>query len=217
MWAYAPVVQERAKSIRDTCRGPSKRSCDSNIIDLKHGDIPIIFGESECSDLAEQTASTMENRYVKPSFRSPSPCIVAAMRAATRRLTQLYDEAMAPTGLRATQFYILSELNWRSTNPPTVGELAEILIMERSAVGQTLRPLARDGLIDLGHDERDGRRRRVKLTSKGKNKVLSARRYWAGAHEKFEHFFGDSQVVLLRETLRDIAESPQLTDVFEKR
>src|SRR5215475_7615716 len=84
------------------------------------------------------------------------PCIVAAMRAATRRLTHLYDEAMAPAGLRITQFHILSELERRSADPPTVGELAEILTMERSALGQTLRPLARDGFIELGHDERDG-------------------------------------------------------------
>jgi DNA-binding MarR family transcriptional regulator len=152
---------------------------------------------------------------MKHSFRSASPCIVAAMRAATRRLTQLYDEAMAPTGLRITQFHILSELNRRSADPPTVGELAEILIMERSALGQTLRLLARDGFIDLGEDERDGRRRPVKLTRKGKDKVASGRRHWAGAHEKFGQFFGDRQLVRLRETLRGIAESPQLPDAFQ--
>jgi DNA-binding MarR family transcriptional regulator len=145
---------------------------------------------------------------VKNSFRSDSPCIVAAMRAATRRLTQLYDEAMVPTGLRVTQFHILSELDRRSADPPTVGELAEILTMERSALGQTLRPLARDGFID-------GRRRSVKLTKAGKEKVVRGRRYWAGAHEKFEHFFGDNQLVVLRETLRDIAESPQLPEAFQ--
>src|SRR5580704_13604271 len=156
-----------------------------------------------------------ENPYVKNSFRSESPCIVAAMRAATRRLTQLYDEAMAPTGLRVTQFHVLSELLRQSADPPTVGELAEILTMERSALGQTLRPLARDGFVDLGHDKRDGRRRPVKLTKAGKDKVAHGRRYWAGAHEKFEHFFGDSQLVFLRETLRGIAESPQLPEAFQ--
>jgi DNA-binding MarR family transcriptional regulator len=155
-----------------------------------------------------------ENRYVKRPFRSESPCIVAAMRAATRRVTQLYDEAMAPTGLRVTQFHILSELERRSADPPTVGELAEILTMERSALGQTLRPLARDGFIDLGQDERDGRRRPIKLTKAGKDKVVRGRRYWAGAHEKFGHFFGDNQLVVLRETLRDIAESAQLPEAF---
>jgi DNA-binding MarR family transcriptional regulator len=157
----------------------------------------------------------MENGYVKRSFRSDSPCIVAAMRAATRRLTQLYDEAMVPTGLRVTQFHVLSELARRSADPPTVGELAEILTMERSALGQTLRPLERDGFIDLGHDKRDGRRRPVKLTRAGKDKVARGRRYWAGAHEKFEQFFGDGQSVFLRETLRGIAESPHLPEAFQ--
>jgi DNA-binding MarR family transcriptional regulator len=139
---------------------------------------------------------------------------VAALRAATRRLTQLYDEAMAPTGLRVTQFHILSELERRSADPPTVGELAEILTMERSALGQTLRPLERDGLIDLGHDKRDGRRRPIRLTKAGKDKVVRGRRHWAEAHEKFEQFFGDVQLVVLRKTLRDIAESPQLPQSF---
>lgn len=156
-----------------------------------------------------------ENQHVKQSFHSESPCIVAAMRAATRRLTQLYDEAMAPTGLRVTQFHILSELNRRSADPPTVGELAEILTMERSALGQTLRPLARDGFLDLGQDERDGRRRPVTLTKKGKDKVASGRRHWAAAHERFGRFFGESELVLLRETLRGIAESPQLPGVLQ--
>jgi DNA-binding MarR family transcriptional regulator len=155
------------------------------------------------------------DRYVKPSLRSESPCIVAAMRAATRRLTQLYDEAIAPTGLRVTQFHILAELERRAIDPPTVGELAEILTMERSALGQTLRPLARDGLIDLGHDKRDGRRRPVKLTKAGKDKVARGRRYWAGAHKNFEHFFGENQMVVLRKTLREIAESPQLPEAFQ--
>ena len=157
----------------------------------------------------------MENRYVRRSFRSESPCIVAAMRAATRRLTQLYDEAMAPTGLRVTQFHVLSELGRRSADPPTVGELAEILTMERSALGQTLRPLARDGFVALGEDQRDGRRRPIILTKAGKDKVVSGRRYWAGAHEKFKHFFGDNQLGVLRETLRDIAESEQLPGAFK--
>jgi len=137
------------------------------------------------------------------------------MRAATRRLTQQYDEVMAPTGLRVGQFHILSELERRSADPPTVGELAEILTMERSALGQTLRPLTRDGFIELGQDEQDGRRRPIKLTKAGKDKVARGRRYWATAHEKFEQFFGANQMVVLRKTLREIAESPQLPETFQ--
>ena len=84
-------------------------------------------------------------RGMSASLRSESPCITAALRAASRRLTLLNDEVMATSGLRITQFNLLAELERRDASPPTVGELAEILTMERSALGQTLKPLERDG------------------------------------------------------------------------
>ena len=68
---------------------------------------------------------------------------------------------MAPTGLRLTQFSLLAELERRDAVAPTVGELAEIITMERSALCQTLKTLERDGLIALARDEPDGRRRQV--------------------------------------------------------
>ena len=148
-------------------------------------------------------------------LHSASPCITAAMRAASRRLTLIYDEVMAPSGLRVTQFHILSELDRRASEPPTVSELAEILTMERSALGQTLRPLEREGFIALGRDERDGRRRPVQLTRAGKDALARGRRYWVKAHERFRDFFGDRALVALRTTLREIAEDPGLADIFE--
>jgi len=149
------------------------------------------------------------------SPRSASPCVASAMRAATRRLTLLYDEVMAPSGLRVTQFNILSELGRRDSDPPTVGELAEILTTERSALGQTLRPLERDGFIALGRDARDGRRRPVQLTTAGRDAVARARPYWNEAHGRFARFFGDTALAELRTTLRGIAESPRLADAFD--
>lgn len=148
---------------------------------------------------------------------SASPCIAAAMRAAARRVTLIYDEVMAPSGLRVTQFHILSELDRQAADPPTVSELAEILTMERSALGQTLRPLERDGLIELGRDEHDGRRRPVLLTRAGREALTRGRRYWDKAHERFESYFGDKELVALRTTLREIAEDPDLPDALHAR
>ena len=88
-----------------------------------------------------------------------------------------------------------------------MSELAEILTMERSALGQTLRPLERDGLIELGRDDRDGRRRPVRLTEAGHDAVARARPYWAEAHRRFAGSFGDAALADLRATLRGIAES----------
>lgn len=148
--------------------------------------------------------------------RTASPCIASAMRAASRRLTLLYDEMMAPSGLRVTQFNILSELERRAAEPPTVSELAEILTIERSALGQTLRTLEGDGLVSLDRDAHDSRRRPVRLTPAGRKAVVRGRPYWEKAHARFARFFKDAAALSeLRATLRDIAENPALADIFE--
>src|ERR1700744_5776905 len=97
------------------------------------------------------------------------PCHATALRKAARRVTQLYEGAMAKTGLRSTQFAILSELHDRGERPPTLAELAESLVIERSAVGHTLRPLERDGFISLQEGD-DRRQRHIVLTAKGRVK-----------------------------------------------
>jgi hypothetical protein len=70
----------------------------------------------------------------KPA-RAESPCSATAMRKASRRLTQLYDDALEPSGLRSTQFAILAELDRRSSEPPTMRVLADALVMDWSALG----------------------------------------------------------------------------------
>jgi DNA-binding MarR family transcriptional regulator len=149
-------------------------------------------------------------------LRSASPCIASAMRAASRRLTLLYDEVMAPSGLRLTQFGILSELERRASEPPTVSELAEILVIERSALGQTLRTLEKAGLVTLDRDRQDGRRRPVRLTKAGQKAVVRGFRYWKKAHTQFSQFFGTPAALAeLRSTLRGIAENPALAAAFD--
>jgi DNA-binding MarR family transcriptional regulator len=138
------------------------------------------------------------------------------MRAASRRLTLLYDEVMAPSGLRLTQFGILAELERRASEPPTVSELAEILVIERSALGQTLRTLEKAGFVTLDRDRQDGRRRPVRLTKTGQKAAVRGRPYWKKAHTQFSQFFGDPAALAgLRSTLRDIAENPALAAAFD--
>lgn len=149
-------------------------------------------------------------------LRSESPCVASAMRAASRRLTLLYDEVMAPSGLRLTQFGILVELERRASEPPTVSELAEILVIERSALGQTLRTLEKAGFVTLERDRKDGRRRPVRLTKAGQKAAVRGRPYWKKAHTQFSQFFGDPAAFAdLRSTLRDIAENPALAAAFD--
>ena len=144
-----------------------------------------------------------------------NPCSATAMRKATRRMTQLYDDALAQAGLRSTQYAILDELHRQAAAPPTMGELAETLVLDRSALGHNLRPLERDGLIALVAGDDDRRRRRVVLTTKGRAKFAQGRRAWKLAQDRFDDVFGESAAAKLRATLLRIARDERLTTLTD--
>jgi DNA-binding MarR family transcriptional regulator len=136
-------------------------------------------------------------------------CNATALRKASRRVTQLYDDAVAQTGLRSTQLAILVEIAHASDKPLTMAELAATLVIERSALGHTLRPLERDGLIVLQEGE-DRRERHVVLTTKGKTKCREGVRAWQSAQDRFEEVLGRSEANALRTTLLGVAYNGRL-------
>jgi DNA-binding MarR family transcriptional regulator len=139
------------------------------------------------------------------AFAREPPCNATALRKASRRLTQLYDDALEGSGLRSTQFAILVELQRWAEEPPTVAQLAAKLVMDRSALGHNLRPLEREGLLSLQEGREDRRRRHVVLTAQGKSKVREALRLWEGAQRRFNEVFGEARATRLRAILFEIA------------
>jgi DNA-binding MarR family transcriptional regulator len=156
----------------------------------------------------------MRRKAVKTTEGKLTPavgaCFGTAMRKATRRLTQLYDEVLQPCGLRSTQIAILGELARSTKEPPTMAELARAMVMDRSALGHNLRPLERDGLIALQESEDDRRRRHVALTPVGKAKIRDALTLWQTAQDRFVKVFGESEAESLRATLLRIAYDERL-------
>jgi DNA-binding MarR family transcriptional regulator len=132
-------------------------------------------------------------------------CNATELRKASRRLTQLYDDALAPSGLRSTQFAILYELARRARKPPTLQELAETLVMDRSALGHTLRPLERDRLVRLEPGANDRRQRYIVLTAKGRTKMQTAESLWERTQRQFETTVGKTKAADLRDLLAGIA------------
>ena len=94
--------------------------------------------------------------------RKGSACNCTALRKASRRISQLYDAALAPSGIKTTQRAILAQVG--RSEPATVGELAEALVMDSGALAHTLKPLERDGLVDVAIDPADRRNRLITLT-----------------------------------------------------
>ena len=153
---------------------------------------------------------TSEQRH-----KSPSVCINAAIRRAARRMGQIYDDAFEACGLRATQYSLLVQIDRVGT--PTMRVLAEHLVMDLSALGHTLKPLIRDGLVELVVDELDRRSRRVHLTKDGRIKLEEARAIWKKVQLSFDDAFGKDGAAQLRSTLDLIASpdfSERMTTVF---
>jgi DNA-binding MarR family transcriptional regulator len=132
-----------------------------------------------------------------------SVCTNTAIRRAARRLGNLYDNVLTPCELRATQYSLLVQV--QRSGRPTMRELAEALVMDLSALGHTLKPLARDGFLELVPDEQDGRSRRVVLTRAGTAKLKVARALWAQAQAGFDLAFGAQKATQLRTALDFIA------------
>jgi DNA-binding MarR family transcriptional regulator len=130
-------------------------------------------------------------------------CNNAALRKATRRMSQLYDLVLAPTGLRATQMSILVHID-RGDAPP-MGELANALVLDRSALAHNLKPLERDGLVALIPNPADRRSRLATLTAAGQAKLAECRDLWTHAQSSFEATFGADQAARLRVALSEIA------------
>ena len=133
----------------------------------------------------------------------PEVCNCSALRQAARRVTRLYDDALAPTGVGVNQYSILARL--AHVGPNTIQDLARLLVMDRSTLGHLLRPLEKRGLVRLHVSEQDGRSRVTALTPAGRAIVAKGRPLWAKAQQRFARAFGEKDALDLRRVLEQVA------------
>ncbi|MBX3144578.1 MAG: MarR family transcriptional regulator [Trueperaceae bacterium] len=105
-------------------------------------------------------------------------CLEARRRA--RAITRLYEEALRPVGLRATQFSVLAALAQIGSSPLT--PLAELLGAEISTLTRSVDLLSRRGLLaDVASADR--RQRAVRLTREGASLLQTALPLWRGVQD----------------------------------
>ncbi|KQW61782.1 MarR family winged helix-turn-helix transcriptional regulator [Variovorax sp. Root411] len=128
-------------------------------------------------------------------------CTNTALRLAARRLGQLYDEALAPLDLKATQLALIAEIDkLMVANPqgPTLQELAARLAIQLSALTHALRPLVRDGFVELHADAKDRRTKHGVLTRLGRTRLSEAAVRWAAANDRVEVILSPASAATLR-------------------
>jgi DNA-binding MarR family transcriptional regulator len=110
--------------------------------------------------------------------RQVAPCVGFNTRRATRLVTQYYDHALAPVGLRSTQYSLLSLLSLVDEIP--MQELALVLAMDRTTLTRNLQPLLEKEWIQ-SLASRDRRVHPIKITAQGKAKLDAALPLWERA------------------------------------
>jgi DNA-binding MarR family transcriptional regulator len=131
----------------------------------------------------------------------PSACACGRLRRAARALTQLYDDLMAPSGLRVTQFSLLRTL--ARTGTSRVTDLAETLLLDRTALSRTLDPLVDRSLVRIARG-RDARTREVSLTASGERALRAAIPHWKRAQARVADALGISKLQALIGMLGEI-------------
>lgn len=140
-------------------------------------------------------------------------CSNTAIRRAARQLGQLYDDCMGDSGLKGTQFALLSQI--AASGEPALKQLAEAMVMDLSALGHTLKPLIRDGYVELMPDAEDRRIKRARLTAFGRTTQQALLANWRNAQGRFDRVFGMEKSEDIRKALAVIS-SPEFAAAFRK-
>lgn len=120
------------------------------------------------------------------------------LRRADRVVTQIYDDAFRPLGLRGTQFAVL--LATRSTEPVTMSKLAERLAMDRTTLSRNVRPLMKQKWLGTAAGS-DRRERCLSLTPEGQRLLVKAHGAWESAQERIAGILGGKNMAALVERL----------------
>jgi DNA-binding MarR family transcriptional regulator len=112
----------------------------------------------------------------------------ASLRRASRALSQLYEEALRPVGLRATQFTILQLLSL--AGEVTQGVLGQMLAMDSTTLTRTLRIMAREGWIEKRRGE-DRREWRMRLSKAGRDQLKRALPEWQKVQTRLRTTLGN--------------------------
>lgn len=146
----------------------------------------------------------MTSADTDPVPRSASGCTCFKLRSLSRRVTQLYDRVLAPSGLKVTQYSLIANARRREgANPPTVTDLAQKLVTDRTTLTRNLKPLVDAGFVKI-ESGADARSKAVVVTAKGEATFQAARPLWSTAQGLMRARAGERQLAILHELVDTI-------------
>jgi DNA-binding MarR family transcriptional regulator len=128
----------------------------------------------------------------------PQGCTNLKLRQLTRMVTRHYDRHVSETGLKNTQYALLSHVV--SLGPIRPGDLAKRMYMDASTLTRNMQPLVTHGWLKIGAGS-DARSRLVEATEAGRTKRAEGQRAWKEAQLALNERLGIERVAALHELL----------------
>jgi DNA-binding MarR family transcriptional regulator len=111
-----------------------------------------------------------------PDLIDTAGCLCLASRRAARAITQAFDRALRPHGLRATQFTLLAVLDLKGEQ--SLGDLAAFVGADRTTMTRNVALAEQKHLVDLRRSGADARARLVSITPAGRQALRAALATW---------------------------------------
>ena len=133
-------------------------------------------------------------------------CLCLHAQRAARALARRFDAALRPFGLTNGQFSLMVALN--QPEPPTIGQLAPFLAMDRTTLTAALKPLEGRGWVRVLPDPADRRSRRVAITPAAAAVLRAALPVWRAEHARLDAAIAPADPAQLRAGLNGLARAP---------
>ena len=134
------------------------------------------------------------------AIAKPQGCTNFKLRRLMRQVARLYDAEVARSGIKTTQYSLLSQV--QQLGPVRPVDLAQALGVDASTLTRNLKPMIAAGLL-VQTEGPDGRSRLVEITDAGRSKRAEAQRHWRIAQEKLNGLLGVERVIALHALVDD--------------
>ena len=131
-------------------------------------------------------------------------CIAVRLRLLNQVVTNLYDDALRPLGLKVSQLNILIVTARLGLARPA--QVCDILQLDASTLSRNVKPLQAHGWLEVVPDE-DARAQPFRLTPQGRRLIEKAAPAWEEAQRQAAELLGDEGIALLNRAAKKLGGS----------
>jgi DNA-binding MarR family transcriptional regulator len=146
-------------------------------------------------------SANLETLPLDTALEMGKSCTCFNLRKAARRVTNFYDAALKPCGLKVTQMTLLTAI--RVLEPVTMKRLAKAIVMDRTTLSRNVALLNKKGMIDIEPGD-DLRTRKLTLTEHGHIALVAAFPLWQKAQGETIKELGEDRWTYMLKGISDL-------------